>query len=399
MEQSRPPLTQRLTRRHLVALDTIAAGFVVVLVSPTPHGLAERGLPVALFVLVEIALGGAVLLRRLFPVPAFGLGCAGYATLAAHGYAKSPLLALIFLVYTVGLTQPPRRSAALIASAAVLVGLGPLLTETDVSAWSYLTGWLPAEIGPLVAFWVIGVTVAKQRAYHAGLREQAERRVRAQAEQARRTLIEERLRIAREMHDVVAHSMSVIAVQAGVGHHVSATRPDEAAKALATIETTSRSALRELRGLLGVLREEQPPADERAGFHAAPGLAELSALVEKTGRAGLQVAVRVDGTPRELPSGMDRAAYRIIQEALTNVVKHAATGRGEVAIHYGERDIRIEITDDGIGPVADPPETAGGHGLVGMRERVALYDGEFQAGPRRQGGFRVLARLPLGAGG
>jgi signal transduction histidine kinase len=399
VEHSRPPLTQRLTLRHLVALDAIAAVFVVVMVSPDPRRLDERGLPPALLVPVVIALAAAVLVRRLALLPAFGFCCVGYVIMATHGYAKSPLIPLIFVIYTVGLTQPPRRSGALMATAALLVGVAPRLAGSDESTWSYLTGWLPAEIGPLLAFWVIGVTVGKQRAYTAGLREQAERRARAQAEQARRTLIEERLRIAREMHDVVAHSMSVIAVQAGVGHHVSGTRPDEAAKALAAIETTSRSSLRELRALLGVLREEKAPDDDRAGFHAAPGLADVPGLVEKTGRAGLRVAVRIEGTPRELPAGMDRAAYRIIQEALTNVVKHAGTERGDVRIHYGDSEVHIEITDEGVGPIADLPGPTVGHGLVGMRERVALYDGEFHAGAGSPGGFRVVARLPLGAGG
>lgn len=185
--------------------------------------------------------------------------------------------------------------------------------------------------------------------------------------------------------------MSVIAVQAGVGHHVIGVRPEEAAKALAAIETTSRAALREMRALLGVLREETPE-ETTEEFLATPGLADLALLAERTGRAGLRVELRFKGEPWELSPAMNLAGYRIAQEALTNVVKHAGTDQARVQIVYGRGTVEIEVTDDGVGQGA--AVVTGGHGLVGMRERVALYGGEFTAGPRPLGGFRVWARLP-----
>ncbi|MGW9211573.1 sensor histidine kinase [Embleya sp. NPDC055664] len=404
MEQSRPPLTQRLTPRHLAWLDVVAAVVSAALICPSLGRLHEHHVPVPLFAVLAIALAAAVALRRRHAASAFVLACLGYAVLAAYGFPKSPMIALVLVVYVVGLVEPLWRSVALLAAGSVLVALAPLVGSSVDRGWSSWSSWILGQVGALLAFWTVGRTMGRQRAYNAGLREQAERRARDETDRARRTLVEERLRIAREMHDVVAHSMSVIAVQAGVGHHVIAARPDEAAKALAAIETTSRAALRELRALLGVLREEAPPVGGRDGFHSAPGLADVPGLVEKTGRAGLRVDVRIDGTPRELPSGMDRAAYRIIQEALTNVVKHADTDRGNVFIHYGDTDIRIEITDDGSGPAGrgagdvEGLDRAQGHGLIGMRERVGLYDGDFQAGPGPRGGYRVAARLPLGVG-
>jgi signal transduction histidine kinase len=243
----------------------------------------------------------------------------------------------------------------------------------------------------LLAFWATGFMLRTQREYERGLHAQAERHAQARIDEALRTVTQERMRIARELHDVVAHSMSVIAVQAGVGHHVIGVRPQEAAKALAAIETTSRTALREMRALLGVLREETPE-ETAEEFLATPGLADLALLAERTARAGLRVELRFNGEPWELPPAMDLAGYRIAQEALTNVVKHAGTDQARVQIVYRKGEVEIEVTDDGVGRSA--AVVTGGHGLVGMRERVALYGGEFAAGPRPVGGFRVWARLP-----
>jgi signal transduction histidine kinase len=190
--------------------------------------------------------------------------------------------------------------------------------------------------------------------------------------------------------------MSVVAVQAGVGRYVIDANPAEAARALAAIETTSKAALREMRQLLGMLRDGTP-----GEMLAAPGLADIPELA---GRAGVRVEVAVHGTPRDLPAGMDLAAYRIVQEALTNVVKHARTDRGRVVVSYTADAVTIEVTDDGAGASRGPGDGQGGepgegpaagHGLVGMRERVALYGGEFSAGPLPGRGYRVSVRLPV----
>jgi signal transduction histidine kinase len=209
-------------------------------------------------------------------------------------------------------------------------------------------------------------------------------------------VVEERLRLARELHDVVAHAISVIAVQSGVGAHVAKTQPEEAAKALAAIEVTSRAALIELRRLLGVLRQEGEPEGSLA---PVPGLADLDALLAEVAKAGLGVRLRVEGTPSPLPAGVDLSAYRIVQEALTNVVKHAGPARAQVVVGYRDHDVTVEVTDDGRGVTAPTGDGRArvGHGLIGMRERVQVFGGDLEAGPRPGGGFRVAARLPLAA--
>jgi signal transduction histidine kinase len=213
---------------------------------------------------------------------------------------------------------------------------------------------------------------------------------------ARRAVVEERLRLARELHDVVAHAMSVIAVQSGVGAHVADTQPEEAAKALAAIEATSRAALEELRRLLGVLRQEDEPQGDLA---PVPGLADLEGLLAEVAKTGLAVKLQVHGTRPSLPAGVDLSAYRIVQEALTNVVKHAGPARAQVTVGYHDQNVTVEVTDDGRGAMtsASDGRVGSGHGLIGMRERVAAFGGNLEVGPGLDGGFRVAARLPLGA--
>jgi signal transduction histidine kinase len=185
---------------------------------------------------------------------------------------------------------------------------------------------------------------------------------------------EERLRIARELHDVLAHSMSVIAVQSGVGAHVATTQPEEARKALAAIEVTSRTTLNELRRLLGVLRDDGEPQGSLA---PVPGLAGLDELLAQMSKAGLAVKLRIEGARTQVPAGIDLSAYRIVQEALTNVLKHAGAARAQVVIGYGDKEITVEVTDDGRSAV---PKAAGddllgtGHGLIGVRERISSLD-------------------------
>jgi signal transduction histidine kinase len=207
---------------------------------------------------------------------------------------------------------------------------------------------------------------------------------------ARRAAAEERVRIARELHDVIAHSMSVIAVQAGTGRFVIDDSPEVAKDALASIEATSRGALEEMRRLLSVLRAD---GDDVAELTPAPGLADVASLVDDTA-AVVPVELCIAGEPRPLPPGVDQCAYRIIQEALTNVRKHASARRAAVTISYLPEMLDLEIVDDGRG-VAATASVADGHGLVGMRERASLYGGALEVGPRQGGGFRVHASLPL----
>jgi signal transduction histidine kinase len=252
-------------------------------------------------------------------------------------------------------------------------------------------------MGILAVAWVLGHFVGDRQVYAARLEERTIELEQAREELARRAVTEERLRLARELHDVVAHAMSVIAVQSGVGAHVANTQPKEAAKALAAIEATSRGALEELRRLLGVLRHDN---HVQASLTPVPGLATLDSLLAEVGKAGLAVRLRVEGTPLQLPAGVDLSAYRIVQEALTNVVKHAGSARAQVTIGYRDQEVTVEVIDDGRGVVTPVGDGRGGtgHGLIGMRERVAAFGGDLEVGPCPGGGFRVAARLPLAAG-
>jgi signal transduction histidine kinase len=211
-------------------------------------------------------------------------------------------------------------------------------------------------------------------------------------EEALRRVAEERLRIARDLHDSVAHSMASISVQAGVGAHVLDDRPEDARAALLANKHASGNALAELRATLGMLR-----SSDAAPREPAAGLDRLPALVESSRAAGLAVDVVVEGDGRPLPPAVDTAAFRIVQESLTNVIRHAGAARAVVAVRHSDDGVEIEVTDDGRGAVNGNGADGGspGHGLAGMRERVALLGGELSAGTRRSGGYRVQARFPL----
>ncbi len=206
----------------------------------------------------------------------------------------------------------------------------------------------------------------------------------------RRAAAEERARIARELHDVVAHHVSLIAVQAVAADDVFDSRPDLAREALRAIESSGRAALAELRRLLGTVR----PDAEGDGHDPQPGLAQLDALVTAVRAAGVEVAVRYEGTPVQAPAGVDLSAYRIVQEALTNTLRHARARHAAVTVRYTPAAVEVEVQDDGRGAGG---AVEGGHGIVGMRERVALLGGTLQVGPGPRGGFRVRAALPLEA--
>ncbi|MFD0078575.1 sensor histidine kinase [Streptomyces sp. NPDC127166] len=249
--------------------------------------------------------------------------------------------------------------------------------------------------------WTIGYAVQQQRLYIDSLRTQAEHRAQEEVAEARRAAGEERLRIARELHDVVAHTMSVIAVQAGVANHVAGERPDEARRALSSIEETSRGALWEMRAMLGILRGEEcsgPASRDGAGTAPAPGLADLGDLVKHTAKTGVRVDPEVCGERPELSPGLDLAAFGVVQEAVIHVIKHAAVERCRVAVTYHPDAVLVEVTDEGVGTGRDTgkggPRPLAGHGIVGMRERVGMYGGEFRAGPRPGHGFQVTARFP-----
>ena len=370
--------------------------------------LAAAGLSVALFVFHPAAsdlpsgtlvLGcGLVLLntvplaaRRRFPLAVLAIVVASGLAFAALDLPPDILwVAVPVAVYSVAAYAD--RWASLAGLAVAEVGsVANQLTPGRFQAPTVVSNALL-----IAAAWLLGHFVGVRRLSVLQLEERTAELEQAREELARRAVVEERLRLARELHDVVAHAMSVIAVQSGVGAHVADSRPEEVGKALGAIEATSRAALTELRRLLGVLRQDSEP---QASLTPVPGLANLDSLLAEVGKAGLAVRLRVEGTPSPLPAGVDLSAYRIVQEALTNAVKHAGPVHAQVTIGYRDQEVTVEVTDDGRGAV--PPASDGrmgtGHGLIGMRERVVAFNGELEAGPRPGGGFRVAARLPLAA--
>jgi signal transduction histidine kinase len=350
-----------------------------------PRGVVVVGYALALLHTLPIAA------RRRFPVAVLATSVASGLAFAAIGLPPFLLgLAILVPVYTVA-AYCQRRVAVAGLAAAELALAAAQLTQGSSEPVTWAGNTLV-----LAAAWLLGSFVGDRRAYATQLEERTAELEQAREDLARRAVAEERLRLARELHDVVAHSMSVIAVQSGVGAHVAAAQPEEARKALAAIETTSRSALEELRRLLGVLRQDDEP---HGSLEPMPGLADLDTLLAEVGKAGLAVKLRVEGSRPEVPAGVDLSAYRIVQEALTNVVKHAGPARAQVVVCYGEAEVAVEVTDDGRGvaPAGDGRAGKVGHGIIGMRERVALFGGDLEAGPRPGGGFRVAARLPFAA--
>ena len=346
--------------------------------------------PPAAFLLV--AAGCLVLVaRRRYPLAVLAMSGAAVMTYSLLGYVNgAALLAPAIALFWVAQTFSVRWT--LLVS---VLTLGALMTATAVNNPFGRTGGGFDLIPALIAAAVFGgIAVRHRNAYVASIQARAEG-------EALRRVDEERLRIARELHDVVAHTMATINVQAGMAAHVLADQPGVAAEALQTIRAASKDGLRELRAILNVLRQ----ADEGDPTQPAPGLAQLAALASGAERAGLPVEVRQFGSPRELPAPVDLTAYRIVQESLTNVIRHAGPAAATVAITYDGLGLEIEVTDTGLGPGPLPPAggtggtggaggMGGGYGLAGMRERVAAVGGTIQAGPGPGGGFRVTARLP-----
>ena len=472
------PLTKRLGPKHWAALDYAAGGFTtLILLLEVRRSLARADFPPdfqvtrlwpmslagPVAVLLVLAAGFAVALRRRKPVFMLGVLLAGsflISTLTVpDASALTYFLPVAYVLYLVAATYETKRDAVRVLVSVYLTLVGVAIVLFFGSGRQYNGSSLIPVVLCVIIAWTSGYSVRQRRRYA----------VRLQDEAASKAVAQERLRIARELHDVVAHSMSVIAVQAGYGQYVIDSQPGDARAALGAIQTTSREALDEMRRMLGALRQADD-ADARgdgsgtgtstgpgpaggglparpAPLFPAPGLAELDRLVARTAGAGVRVDVTRFGRPRDLPSSIDLSAYRIVQEALTNVVKHARTSSCRVLLGYRDDELTIEVTDNGAGlagagvadgGVADagaglagsglagsgaawhrlgvPSGTAvlaregtslvldsapalpgAGHGIIGMRERVSLLGGEFSAGPLPGYGFRVTARIPLPA--
>jgi signal transduction histidine kinase len=299
-------------------------------------------------------------------------------------------------VPVLGLFFFPYATAAHAEGWRALSGLGAIVvavTAIALASPGFLPGdiFFPAAFGSV--FWLAGWLVRSHARLTEELHEAALAADEAGEAEALRAMAEERRRIAREMHDVVAHSVSMMVVQAGGARRIMQRDPARAAAAAALIERTGREALTEMRTLLGVLHATDP-GEAPAAYAPQPGLGELEALVERTRAAGVPVALQVSGERRALPAGVELAAYRLVQEALTNVVKHSGGAATEVEVDFAEDAVAVRVADRGAGPATVRLEGAG-QGLAGMRERVRVYGGSLEAGRRRGGGFEVRARLPL----
>jgi signal transduction histidine kinase len=334
--------------------------------------------------LVFAVASAALFWRRHAPLAVVGVAVIAWATTLGSGYADLGGIAIIAL-YSAGRYATNDRLAHVgVAAAIVVINVDGL---TDPAPWG------EAAFGGVVLFvaWYFGRRLRLRK-------ERSAQQLREQAAEASRIVTEERARIARELHDVVAHRVSLMTVQAGAAKAVAAQDPEGALKAMGAVEEAGRQALDELRHLLGVLR----PETELDGLGPQPGLADLPRLVEQIRGAGVEVSLATDGVSAELPARVDLFAYRIVQEALTNVLKHAGPGaHTQVRLASSRNRIVIEVLDDGQGITVMPgsvPAQGGarGHGIVGMRERALLLGGTLDAGPRPGGGFQVVARLPTG---
>ena len=380
-----PPITRRGRWTASPYVDVALALLLgVVLLPSASDGQGFKQPAWAAIALIELtALPLAA--RRRWPIPVLTitlLAAIAGDLLFLGLQVPGPLVAL----YTVAAHCERRRSLTAAGATALALVVPTVHRAATDPAFFPL-----AVYAAVAAAWALGDGLRSRRAYLAELEARAERLAREQEERARRAVGDERARIARELHDVISHNVSVMVVQAAAGGDVFAARPERAREALAAIESTGREALAELRRLLDVVR----PADERdeaVALAPRPGLARLPELIEHVTAAGLRVDLTIAGAPREAAPGVDVCAYRIVQEALTNTLKHARASRAAVALRYGDASLELEVLDDGSGTDGGG---GAGRGLIGMRERAALFGGELAVGPRPDGGFGVRVTLPL----
>jgi signal transduction histidine kinase len=383
-------VTGDFNERRSMAVVVVAAlvGLAAIVLALGPHP-NQGG---ARLTLALVACGPMLFLRR-WPLPVLTASVVAAAVVIASGVAPLPLAVVLGLAIYLVSSQLPRRlsipatlvAAAALGGALLFAALSKPLTPLAVLAIEGLV--------PLGAAWFVGDAVAARRRYQAGLLEQAAREQAAEAERARQQVREERVRIAQELHDVVAHTLAVITVQAGVGRRLMAKRPEEASDALKSIEEIGQTAQEELRIVLDLLREEGDAATE---LSPAPRLVDLKELVETVRASGTDVELRMTRTDCQLSPALELSLYRVIQEALTNVVRHAPGAAATVEVTISSDAVRIEVVDNGRpgGEGTDEPGSPG-HGIVGMRERVGAFGGSLVAQSGRDGGFHVVAEVPI----
>ncbi|WP_406343224.1 sensor histidine kinase [Streptomyces sp. NBC_00648] len=391
-------------RRHPTAVDTLWAVFLFGIsgMSLVSGGTGHGSTPAAL--LIAVGLSVVVALRRRAPekmvVLAAGMGLVQLALNVSPNVSDFAMLVAIYTAAAVGERWASRFALAGSLLAAVIA----MVRWPDYSGSD--SGMSPGQTVffvivmtvPFILAWVLGDSMRTRRAYFAQLEERAARLEKEREAQAKVAVAAERARIARELHDVVAHNVSVMVVQADGAAYVMDSAPDQAKIALETISMTGRQALAEMRRLLGVLRTGEHR--EAGEYVPQPDVEQIEELVEQVRTAGLTVDFKIEGTPRPLPSGVELTAYRIVQEALTNTRKHGGPEAGaSVRLVYFDDGLGLLVEDDGRGAAHEMYEDGGadgrGHGLIGMRERVGMVGGTLDAGPRPGGGFRISALLPL----
>jgi signal transduction histidine kinase len=362
-----------------------------------PAAEYPRPLGIAAILVVNLAIAA----RRRFPVATLGVVAVAYLPMLVGEVPEAQVssVSLFIALYSAGAYGDRHRDLVRgLVAASVAGGVAWAVFRSPLQPYE---GNVPIEVINVllavsnavyvVAAWMLGDLVRNRRLREARLEAQSAALAGAQVDLARRAVLAERVRIARELHDVVAHHVSVIGVQAGAARRVMATQPEAAVELLGSIEASSRDTVAELQGLLGLLRQEGDTDDT----DPRPRLDRLPSLAEQMQEAGLQVQLEVDGVG-ELPAGVEVSAYRIVQEALTNALKHGGPGaKAEVAVHRRETSLELMVVDDGRGPAAR--NGSAGHGLLGMQERAALHGGEVKAGRREGGGFEVRAWFPLPA--
>jgi signal transduction histidine kinase len=371
-------------RRTLLVDSAIAVFLAVFLTAGTYFALEHQpgslGFDAGAAALV-VAASGALAFRRRYPAAVLLAVTGLVLAYRLIGYGNGPIWITLVIAFPTTVMLGHRLVAGIVALAGVVVfpWLDAVLDRGPGPSWiavAALAAWL------IVLFGIgEGIRVRRDRAAEAA---------RVAREEGLRRASEERLRIARELHDALGHQLSLISVQAGVALHVNQELPDQARSSLQAIKVASKDALTELRSVLDILRQD----GERAPRSPTSTLRRLDDLVEQARAAGLDVRTEVEGESRVVPFGVDVAAFRIVQEALTNVTRHAGSATATVHLAYGEHDLVVEVDDDGRGRSAGP-SAGSGQGIVGMRERAAALGGELEAGPRPAGGFRIRARLPL----
>ena len=389
-------------RRHPTWVDTFWAVFLLglsgVSIASTSyasgrHGTAAGALAVSAVMCVAIAL------RRRWPEKMLLLaGATGLAQLVLDVEPVVADFAMLVIVYTVAAVGARWASRFALASGLAAATLAQIRWPQEYTSSAGLVALAIFQTVPFALAWVLGDSMRTRRAYFAQLEERAARLEKEREAQAKVAVAAERARIARELHDVVAHNVSVMVVQADGAAYVLDSAPDQAKKALETISSTGRQALAEMRRLLGVLRTGEHK--EAGEYVPQPDVEQIDDLVEQCRTSGLPVDFKVEGTPRPLPSGVELTAYRIVQEALTNTRKHGGPNTGaSVRLVYFDDGLGLLVEDDGKGAPHELYEEGGadgqGHGLIGMRERVGMVGGTLDAGPRPGGGFRISALLPL----